>query len=307
MLFEGLAQVKLIFVSGKGGVGKTTIAAALGLAGAIQGRRTLCLEPSGPGPGLTPLQRSLGFEGAFGPDRLQWGSLTADEGQRLFLQRLLKVHRLVEAITRSSVWSGFFAGGPGFPEMAMLYHLLERVQPMRGPAPDLCVVDLPASGHALALAQLPTFLLRFLPGGPIRTAAVELLALLTDPSRCATVLVAAPESLSASETVELAKGFTEHRLAIAGVVLNRFREDPFTRSERTLLALRAEGRPFWGERELWAVDRAARARDELERALALPTRCLPPLPLEEPALALALARQVLLLPDRPPESEGLGR
>ena len=71
---------------------------------------------------------------------------------------------------------------------------------------ELIIVDLPATGHALALAQIPASLLRVIPTGPIANAVREGLDLLTDPARTGAIVVTLPETLPVSEALELVQG-----------------------------------------------------------------------------------------------------
>jgi anion-transporting ArsA/GET3 family ATPase len=122
---------------------------------------------------------------------------------------------------------------------------------------EMLVVDMPATGHALALAQIPSSLLRIIQVGPIANAVREGLDFLLDPTKAGAVIVALPETLPVSEAIELAAGIREHQIPLRHAFLNRVPRDPFTGEERRAMAdLVASLPPTMGAR---TVDRIARA------------------------------------------------
>jgi len=265
-------QRRLIIVTGKGGVGKSTLTAALGQKLASQGKRVLIAEivpfhdtPSqlaGALGGVRP-----GEEPTLFANNLWVALLTPTIGHLRFLQDSLPIRLLADAAMRSQGLRKFLSAAPGFSDMGVMYRMLDlmrREHPSGGPMFEVCIVDSPATGHALALAQIPEFLTRVIPGGPIYRAAAEGVRILTDPSICGTVVVTLPETLPVTEAMELEKGLAKHKLAVSAIVVNRVPKDPFSPDERRALSevLKNGNSTVFGARELRRIERA-------ETALAL--------------------------------------
>lgn len=289
--------LRIALVTGKGGVGKTTVAAALAKVYARKGRRTLCAEvvPDEATPSL--LAEAMGGA-APGEQPRQVGEnlwavlLTPGMGHRRFLQNTLPVKVLADAAMRSSAIRKFLAAAPGFGDMGVMYRMLDLAQ---GRRPDgsfefeACVIDSPATGHALALAQLPELLLRVIPAGPIGRTAREGLALLTDPVSTGAIVVTLPETLPVTEALELCAGLESRRVKVAAIVLNQVPIDPFTEDERAELERLVEARGVFGVRELRRIDRAAAAIRFLKERSSAPLLLVPELPGRGPALTEAVA------------------
>jgi hypothetical protein len=234
---------------------------------------------------------------------LSFVRLSAAEGHRRFLEQVLPIRLMADAAMRSRALRRFLEAGPALREMGVLYHLLDLLQRTRRDKSfeyPLCVVDLPATGHALALASLPQVLLSVLPGGPIGRTVRQGLDFLQDPARCAALLVTLPEPLPVSETLELATELSRHRIPLAGAVLNRVPENPFAPEGRAALArlLDTHG-PHRGHRALGRLDRAHAAESRLATHLGAPLLRVPELPLTGRELVARLA-EVLALSTRPP-------
>jgi hypothetical protein len=200
-------------VAGKGGVGKTTITAALAVAASRLGLSVLIVEIEGKA-GLTSLfgRASLGYKDVelLTPDgataegrragRVRARSLTADGALVEYLadHGLARVARrmidtgVVEVVTR---------GAPGMKDILLLGKIkqLERA----GEA-DVILVDTPASGHAITFLRSPRGLLDAVRIGPINHQAHEVLDMLTDPARCQVLLVTLAEETPVNETIETA-------------------------------------------------------------------------------------------------------
>jgi anion-transporting ArsA/GET3 family ATPase len=258
-----LVQRRLIIVTGKGGVGKSTFAAALGRALAQSGRRVLVTEivPSPDTP--SSLQGALGGpapteEPSLVAERLHVALLTPTSGHLRFLQDALPLRLLADAAMRSQALRKFLSAAPGFSDMGVMYRMLDlmqRVFPSGEPMFETCIVDSPATGHALALAQIPEFLVRVIPAGPIARAAARGVKVLTDPAITGCVVVTLPETLPVTEALELEKGLASHRLAVSAIVVNRVPRDPFTPEERRALQQLLQA-PVFGARELRRIERA---------------------------------------------------
>ena len=126
---------------------------------------------------------------------------------------------IADSAMRSNVIRKFLAAAPTFPEMGVLYRLLDlsrKTLKTGGFAHETIIVDLPATGHALALAQIPQSLLTVIPTGPIADAVREGLKLLLDPKQTGAVVVTLPEALPISESIELLAGIHKPKFRFRG-------------------------------------------------------------------------------------------
>jgi anion-transporting ArsA/GET3 family ATPase len=271
---------RALLVTGKGGVGKTTVVATLARVAAATGKRVLCAEVAAGAVTSSPLAHALGAAGSSAEEPLPVADgisvirLTPTAGHRQFLRDTLRVQFVADAAMRSTAMRGFLLAAPTFAEMGILYRfldLLRRRRPDGSPAHELVIVDLPATGHALAFAQFPATLLKMIPGGPVGKAVREGLALVTDPERTAALVVALPESLPISEAIELTRGLCASQIPVAGIVLNRVLHDPFDDAERAAVdQLVAQHWPVMGARSLRRIDGTRRAIRRLGQELTLP-------------------------------------
>ena len=298
----GLLDKRILLVTGKGGVGKTTVAAALAEAGARAKRRVLCAEvwsdASSPHT-QTPLMRALGVGRASeSPTPVRPGIdavlLTPTQGQRQFLHQVLP-RFLVDAALRAPAIRRFLAAAPALPEMGLMYQLLEllrRRSPDGGALYQTCVVDAPATGHALALAQIPALLLEVIPSGRVGATAREGLSVLTDPESTGVVAVTLPERLPVGETLELCEGLTRHHVPVAAVVANRVPEDPFEPAERAAIESLLGRGAVGGARLVRRIDAARAALETLGRQISTQILRVPEV-LERSALLERAARALV--------------
>jgi len=267
---------RAVLVTGKGGVGKTTFAAALAQLAARSGKRVLVAEVSTDPSATSPLGRALGTPLLSEEPRLLANNLSAvlltpTAGHVRFLRHTLPVKRLADAALRVPAIRRFLQAAPTLAEMGVLYRILDLVKAQRTnaePEHELVVVDLPATGHALALAQIPSAILEVIHTGPIATAVREGLTLLRDPALTTSVVVTLPETLPVSEAAELAFGLKRYQIPFTGVVLNRMPPDPFLAGERAAVDAFIGARSLLGERMLKQIDRAGAAVARL-RALGM--------------------------------------
>jgi anion-transporting ArsA/GET3 family ATPase len=212
-VFEG---VELAFVTGKGGVGKSTVALAAALAAARDGRRVVLCEVAGQA-------RAPRLYGVDAPPRgrevqLQKGlwSTTIDPVVALeeWAGRQIGSRRLVGLLTHSNAFAAFVNAAPGARELLAITKAWELGQSERWVKGmgryDLVVLDGPASGHGVGMLRTPHTFAEIARVGPIATQARKVAALLEDQARSALVAVALPAELSVSETLDL-----EHRVADA--------------------------------------------------------------------------------------------
>ena len=287
-----LGSRRLLVVTGKGGVGKSTLAAALGLCLARAGRRVLLLE-------LDPresLYQLLDVEPSGGRIVLALPNLYLQNLRpRAVLDQIVREQVGIELLSRrvlaSSVYQHFAEGAPGLEELAVLGHVLRLVRGIAGPtAPeiDVVVLDAPATGHGLSLLAAPQLVSQVIEHGPFGRMSRELAEFIADPGQCGIVVATLAEEMPVQEALELVEAL-EARSARGPelVVINGLYPAPEPDAEA-----RAAGDPVL---ELWLERRRVNER-ELERLGAGfrgPRLTLPLLALERgPALVAALEERL---------------
>lgn len=267
-----LQKLRSLLVTGKGGVGKTTVAAGLAQLAARAGLRTLAVEIVEDEDREAPLAATLGLaalreEPTQVATRLHVAVLSPSVGHRAFLRDTLPVRMLADAAMKSQAVRRFLNAAPTFPEMGVLYRLLDLARAKRGdgsPLYEHIIVDLPATGHALALVQVPAAVLRVVPGGAIGQAVRSGLELLCDPKQNGAVVVTLPEPLPVSESLELVRGLESNAVAVPGLVLNRVPVDPFADGELEVALAMIAKRATLGAKSVQQILRARQARARLE-------------------------------------------
>jgi anion-transporting ArsA/GET3 family ATPase len=273
---DALLSARVVLVTGKGGTGKTTVAAALAKLASGAGKRVLVAE-LGLMPGAhSPLLEALGAPrraSTLEPQQVAgnvWSVLlTPESGHRAFLHDVLPFGFLVDRALRAEPLRRFLAAAPAFSELGVLFRGLQFVKAERRrgvPEWDVVIIDAPASGHALAFATLPQVLLKVIPGGPIGRTAREGISILTDPTRTLAIIATLPETLPVSEALELAEGLTRSNLRVHCIVANQVPDDPFSTAEHEALAALLGKTQVLGSRTLARLSRAKAAVQRLQQA-----------------------------------------
>lgn len=307
---------RLLIVSGKGGVGRTTIAAVLARAAAGMGKRVLLAQMQG----ADTLARLLGLPAPVGPAPVRvsaalWAvNLTPRASLHEYGALALRSGALATALFDNRAVRGFLHAVPGLPAYAMLGHAWwHATRPPDDPRRlDLVVLDAPASGHILKTLTIPQAILSAMPRGPLAREAAAMLADFRDPARTALVVVALPEQLPAREAAALARSARDElRLPLGPLVVNGMPPaeagDP---ALRALLAALPARDPDPERAAAAAVLRlyAARHRSAAEVVASLradpglPMLELPRLPTDElgPAEVEQLVARLIASPAAPP-------
>jgi hypothetical protein len=238
-----LLDRRLHFVVGKGGVGKTTVAAALGLLLARRGLRTLAVEMDAGGR----LAAVLGVSGgAARPAEVAPGLhvLTIDGRAALeeYLGMIIPVKRLLHGVFQSRLYQYFVAAAPGLKELmtvGKIWYEATRRERDR-PAWDAVVVDAPASGHSLQYLRMPQAAGETFGAGLVQREATRITDLLRDARTTAVHMVTLAEDMPVTETLETRAQLTgELRLPLGWVVVNRLHRRRF--APATLVRLRGAG------------------------------------------------------------------
>jgi anion-transporting ArsA/GET3 family ATPase len=203
---EKLLAHRLIFVMGKGGVGKTTITVVLGQAASRLGKKTLLVE-LGDSDAIGGLFSQTSLPEA--PSQLSkqlWGARVNPKAE---LEAYTRAHipssLIANRITRSRFFDYLFAATPGLKEVMSLGRIWRWEQAAGKdsfPLFDLIIVDSPATGHGLSLLRLPDQLVQMIRVGPIVSQINQLQELLQDHQKTCLVLVTLPEELPVNETLE---------------------------------------------------------------------------------------------------------
>jgi anion-transporting ArsA/GET3 family ATPase len=234
---------RLLFVTGKGGVGKSTVASALGLAAARRGKRTIICEVAQQ-ERVSRLFHRAGV--GFLETELRPGlaAISIDPGRAMeeYLRVQIGNRALFRLLFENRIFQYFAAAAPGARElvtMGKVWELAQLDRPWTGAKAryDLVVVDAPATGHSLGLLGAPRTIREIARVGPIRRQANRIDSFLRDPSRTGVLSVALPEEMPVVETIEFARRLEDEMgLTPDAVVVNGVYPERFTATEARLLA-----------------------------------------------------------------------
>lgn len=236
-----LFDLDFLFVTGKGGVGKTTVSAALAIAAARRGKRVLVA--------MCNAKERLSYlleVDAIGPrnqrvlDGIDAVNMTPAIALEEYGMMVLKVRSLYKAVFENRFVSAVLRGTPGIEAWSMLgkayFHAHERLETGQRRY-DLVIVDGPATGHALDMLRVPQVICEVAPPGLLRNEAENALALMRDEKRAAAVLVTLPEDMPANETIELHHALTrEIRMPVGRLVINSVLAKLWKPEERAAIA-----------------------------------------------------------------------
>lgn len=247
-LLAPLLQKRVLFFVGKGGVGKTTVAAAFSLAAAQQGKKTLLIEigDNNRAARLLNLAPQEQAESTLREVSSTLSLLSTNGSVALeeYLSLIIPVKRLVRMLVESRPYQYFVAAAPGLKELLTIgkiwYEERKRDAATQQPRWDLLVVDLPATGHGLQYLNMPCAARDTFREGLVHREAERITAWLQDPEKTAVNLVATAEELPVSETLEAHQQLTEKlQLPLGALFVNRVHEAPL--SSTALSRLRADG------------------------------------------------------------------
>jgi anion-transporting ArsA/GET3 family ATPase len=296
-----LLDRRLLIVSGKGGVGKSTVSAALALTLSRAGLRTLVCEVNTQERISALLQRPR-----VGPDigaleENLWGvNVEPAEAMREYALMVVKFKSIYTAVFENRFVRAFLRFIPSLQELVMigkvLYHLEEKL-PDGTPRFDRVVLDAPATGHALTFLSVPMVLQETVPAGTLQSESMRMRGLLSDAKLTGAVLVSTPEELPVSETLDLHAALVS-KLGISplATVLNATSRPRFSAAE---LAALAHEDPALGDLAARHEARAQLSEESARRLAPLGPLLKVPRVFEEPfgraaieAIARALAPQL---------------
>jgi len=231
-----LLDKRLVFVTGKGGVGKSTVAIALGLLAARRGLRTIVAE-------LASQERVQGLfsetaeREQFREMELEQGLFTISIDPQQAMEEYLKVKAgtLGQALGSSRLFQAFAMATPGMRELLSIGKVWELAQldrRTRGAAPyDLVIVDAPATGHGVGLLRTPKTFADIARVGPIAHQGRTIADTIADSEFTGVIAVATPEEMPVNETLTLADELARDELTLDLVIVNALYPARFESSE----------------------------------------------------------------------------
>lgn len=264
---DDLLARPLLVVTGKGGVGKSTVAAALGVAAARRGLRTIVAEVAA----RDDVSRTLAGSGARVYEERAVGnglhhiSIEPEGALEEYLRDQLPARALADLLASSRMFTLLAAATPGLRELLTIGKVWELAQPDRrtpGARPyDLVILDAPATGHGVAILRAPRTFAAIARVGPIARQGARIDAMLSDPSATAVVAVSTAEEMPVNETIALRDslrsemGLDVSRVVVNGVLARRFSageeervaELPDSPARRAALAQAAQSRAQRGQ------------------------------------------------------------
>jgi len=268
---KGVLDRRLVVVTGKGGVGKTTISAALGLAAARMGKRTVICEVAEQERITQAFGRpAAGFRETLVAPGLHALSINPEDAKEEWVRRQLRSGALSALLSGSRIFQYLTAAAPGLTEVVTIGKVWELAQLERltaGAAPyDLTIVDAPATGNGLALLRAPRTYADIAKVGPISRHASAIDSFIRDPSRTAIVAVALLEEMPVNETIDLEGRLRDELgMGLSGILVNGVLPERFSAKEaKAIESVRDAGSAQ--AREALAAALAARIRARSQRS-----------------------------------------
>ena len=265
---SGLLDKRLIFVTGKGGVGKSTVAIALGMLAARSGLRTIVVELAA----QDRVHRALADDSgaAFVEHELAPGLFTISVDSQHAMDEYLriKVGPVGHVLGSSKLFQAFAMATPGMRELLTIgkvWELAQLQRKTRGAAPyDLVVVDAPASGHGVGILRTPRTFAEIARVGPIAHQGRAIAATIADSQFTALVAVATAEETPVNETLTLRDALASDGLSLHNVIVNAVYPSRFDPDEVAQLREAADdaGSPLARAAIRAALSECARAENQ---------------------------------------------
>jgi anion-transporting ArsA/GET3 family ATPase len=259
-------EKRLIFVTGKGGVGKSTVAAALGVVAARRGKRTLICEVSQ----QERVSRMFEHEGVgyeeteIAPDLYAF-SIDPQRALEEYLLMQIKLRPLYDLMFKNRIFTYFAAATPGLREMVTIGKVWELARldrrARKGDRYDVVIVDSPATGHGIGLLRTPKTFGDIARVGPIKRQAETIYDFITDRRQTGVCAVAWPEEMPVNETLDLQRRLaSELHMKIDTVIMNGLYPNLFSQNEAATVRARYDEIASAGKPDALEVMRRAALR-----------------------------------------------
>ena len=241
-----LFEKRLIFVTGKGGVGKSTVSAALGVAAARLGKRTIVCEVAQQERMSAVFHREgVGYRETEIGDNLYAFSIDPQRALEEYLLQQIRIKPVYDLMFKNRIFTYFAAATPGLRELVTVGKIWELAQLDRrvkkGSKYDLVIVDAPATGHGLGLLRTPKTFGDIARVGPIKRQADTIYEFITDHSLTSVVAVAWPEEMPVNETIDLQRKLEQELgLPLDRIIMNGIYPYLFSDPEAAVLREHAE-------------------------------------------------------------------
>ncbi|MFZ4515568.1 MAG: ArsA family ATPase [Acidimicrobiia bacterium] len=243
----GVLDRRLVYVTGKGGVGKTTIAAGLAELAARRGKRVLLIAGEANGDCAQAFQHApVGFVPEVVAPGISTMTMNTEDSLREYLRLQLRVPIVGRIGPVAQAFDFIATAAPGVKEILTTGKICWEVrQAMRGVAPwDIVIVDSSATGHIVAQLDAPRVLDELVAVGPVREQTQWMLDILDDPTITAMVIVTTAEEMPVRETIDLlSRARARLSIAIGGVIVNRVLPELLTREDEPLFTALMEPEP----------------------------------------------------------------
>ncbi len=218
-LLKELLKKKLWFITGKGGVGKTCVATALGLFAAKYGKKTLLIETHN-STRLSDIfaHQACGYHETNLQKNLSLIQINSQEAFKEYALRQIHFAILYRGLFENRFVKNFMEGTPGLTELLTIGKVWDLIIQDKY---DLVIVDAPATGHALAMLDVPQTVATAIRVGPLKTKADAILALLQDPLATSVMLVTLCEEMPIRETLESIEKLQKNQIPLGPIFANQ--------------------------------------------------------------------------------------
>jgi len=305
--FNGLIleflEKRILFVTGKGGVGKSTVAIALGIRAALEGKRVIVVEvASTENASRVFRQAEVGFKEVEMANDLWAISIDPEDSMKEYVLLQLKVKAMRDLLFRSRMFTYLAAATPGLNELVTIGKIWELALPERklkhGRRYDLVIVDAPATGHGISFLQSPRTFANIARVGPIHSQASQLQAMINDHRQTGSVIVTLPEEMPVNETANLEAELTgDVDVAVDRIIMNALYPDRYSAKDlKAIKRLKKSDDPEIRAAGRAAISQATRTesqREQLERLKSLVSAPVSTLPfIFTPEIDLSAARRL---------------
>lgn len=236
MTLSELLSRSLVLLSGKGGVGKTTVAISLALLAAKKNKRVLIVEMNSTDRIATYFgEKPIGHNETIISPNVSVINLCPQKCFEEYVARQVPFKPIVDVFVKSKYVTHFLGAVPGFNELLMMGKIIDYIQKNERDAEasyDMVIVDGPATGHGVSAFEIPKVVHDMVSTGPLRKQSEKMLKVLEDHDKTVFSVVSLAEEMPVNETTELISIFKEKlNIGLGPAFMNQVHEIPLTQSE----------------------------------------------------------------------------